>query len=157
MESLYVPSTTMQKVGAVGKWVMPYVLAGVVTACGFGFRWFASRASSDELATQIGSLKSDAAAIQSTAFSGESIAKDDAKQLAKLWPCIVTLQAELLVYRMYGRAATDPTRRGPLIESAKAFYTREFETQLKEHANDPAEALRIAMLARWSPGIASPP
>lgn len=150
IRSIHVPASTVQRLLSLWRWILPYVTGACIAALGFSTRWLESRVSREELATAIGEVAGVARAAQSTAFHADSLVSEHADQLGVMWRRIVMLEAELMVYRDYGRA--DPQKRGRLIEGARRFYSQEFETQLRTRANDPAEAARLAFLTPWRPG-----
>lgn len=148
MQSLHVPASTVQRVVRVVRWLVPSsgaLLAGVI----FTYRWFGSRASIDDVGTAVGTVSVVASAAQASAFSAESLAKAQALELAALWAHIVATRAELKVLREYGKA--DAQTRSKYIDEAQAFYVLQLEAQLRTHANNPAEAARLALLAQWRP------
>jgi hypothetical protein len=149
VKSLHVPATTVQRVVAVVRWLAPYALAGVVAAIGFGWRWFESRTSREDVAALITTATSSAAAAQATAHSAASLAKTHTVELVEVWKHVVAMRAELKVLRAYGRA--DGPTRSRYIDEAQAFYAREYEIQLASNRNNPAEAVRLALLAVWRP------
>jgi hypothetical protein len=151
MESIHVPARVLQRVAAVVKWIVPYVVAGIIALLGFGYRWIESRASREYVGEKVGEAVSGVKTIEANAFHATSLADAHERQLAALWLHAVTTDADLIVYREHGRAAADPAKRGPMIEAARRFYLREYEVQLRTHANDPAEAARLALLAPWRP------
>lgn len=151
VRSIHVPASTVQRMLALWRWALPYITGAAIAGVGFSTRWLESRVSREDLGAAIGAVKPVAAAAQATAFHAESLAQDHAEQLAVLWRHVIAIEAELTVYRDFGRA--DPARRGRLIEAARRFYTVEYETQLRTHANDPAEAARLAMLTLWRPDL----
>jgi hypothetical protein len=135
----------------LGKWLLPYATAAVLAGLGLGTRWFESRVSRTDLSNAVGAVQTVAVAAQSTAYHGASLADAHADQLAAVWDHLVSIEAELAVYRDHG--AVPPAKRGRLIELAKHFYAREYVLQLSTHANDPAEAARLALLAPWRPDL----
>jgi hypothetical protein len=151
MDSIHVPARVLQRVAVVVKWIVPYLVAGIIALLGFGYRWIESRASREYVGEKVGEAVGTVQAIKTDAYHGSSLADAHERQLAALWTHVVSIEAELVVYREHGRAAVDPQRRGPLLEQARRFYAREFEVQLRTHANDPAEAARLALLAPWRP------
>lgn len=148
-DSIHVPASTVRRIGAAWRWLVPYLTGGAIAAAGYSLTWLESRVSRTELGIAVGKVQTVASAAQATAYHAESLATDHSDQLASVWRYVIQIEAELIVYRDFGRA--DPARRGRLIEAAKRFYTNEFETQLRTHANDPTEAARIALLAPWRP------
>lgn len=151
MESIHVPARVLQRIAAVTKWIVPYLVAGIIALLGFGWRWIESRASREDVGIKVGEAVSGVKTIQANAFHASSLADAHERQLTALWAHLVSVEAELVVYREYSRLAADPARRGKLLEQARRFYAREFEVQLRTHATDPAEAERLAMLAPWRP------
>jgi hypothetical protein len=149
MDSLHVPRSVVQRLAAVVKWLLPYLLAGLFAGVGFGFRWLESRASRTDVAAAIAAVNAVAEEAKRNGYHGASLADSHARQLAALWSRLVAVEAELLVYREHGRA--DAARRGALVEQARKFYLREYEARLATHANDPSEAARLALLAEWRP------
>lgn len=149
IRSIHVPASTVQRLLALWRWVLPYITGAAIAGAGFSARWLESRVSREELGAAVGPVKVIATAAQTTAFHAESLATDHADQLAVLWRHVVLIESELTVYRDFGRA--DPARRGRLIESARRFYSAEYEQQLRTHATDPAEAARLALLTPWRP------
>lgn len=149
MDSLHVPRSITRPVVRVVHWVLPYAVLGLWTLVGGGFGWIESRASRKYVGDEVGKAKTIAKAAQSDAHTGASLARAHAIELRALWTYVVTQQAELMVLRAYGRADTE--RRNHMIESAKRFYELRLNEQLKEHANDPAEAAKQALLVEWRP------
>lgn len=149
MESIHVPASVLHRLLAVVRWLAPIALSAIVTFAGFGYRWFESRASRDDVATKVAKAVGAAAAAQSAAHHGTSLAEDHAKELAALWMHVIAVEAELKVYRDHGKA--DAAKRGQLIEEAKSFYALEHELQLRTHANDPALAARLTLMTKWRP------
>lgn len=149
MESIYA-SRTVQR---FGKWVLSLIGVALAAAVGtlgrVGCGWAESRASRTAVASEIAKHASELGEIKRQAYHGASLSDDNAAQTERLWEWEIAVQAELMVYRNYGRA--DAARRGELIEHAKRFYQREWDTQRKLHANDLAKAARITMLAEWRP------
>lgn len=148
-DSLRVPGTAVRRALAVGRWLLPYATAAALAGLGLGTRWFESRVSRTDLGDAVGAVATQAAAAQATAYHGASLADAHAEQLAAVWDHVVAIEAELLVYRDHG--AAPPAKRGRLLDEARRFFAREYVTQLATHANDPAEAARLALLAPWRP------
>jgi hypothetical protein len=148
-ESLHVPSSVVQRIGGVFRWLLPYITAGLVALAGLAYQWVESRVSRTEVSDLIAAVKTDLAAVRGDAFHGASMADSHQHQLAVLWSRVVAVEAELTVYREYGKA--DLAHRNRLVEQAKRFYTRAYAQQLAMHANDPEEAARLALLSEWRP------
>jgi len=129
-------------------WLAPSSGA-VLAAVLFTYRWFGSRASIDDVGTAVAVVSLDTKAAQKDAHHAASLADDHTKELHSMWWHIVAMRAELRVLREYGRQ--DAPTRSKYIEQAQGFYELQFEAQLKTHANDPAEAARLALLETWRP------
>lgn len=149
MQSLRVPGVVLQHLVRVVHWSLPYAVAGLWALLGGGFGWIESRPSRKEMGDKVGDAVALARAAQTDAHTGSSLARDHAKELRAIWIHIVDMEAELKVWREHSRL--EPEKRNQLIQEAKGFYERELTTQLKEHADDPGEAVRLALLARWRP------
>lgn len=149
LRSLRIPRSTVQKIAAVWRWLAPSVLTGLLTVAGFSWRWFDTRASRTEVADAVGSAIVIADAANASALTGSSMAKEHAHQIAAMWRLIIELNAEQMVWRQYSRQ--EPATRNAYIEAAKKFYAREWELQLSNRRNDPAEAARLTLLAQWRP------
>lgn len=147
--SLRVPASVVQRVLAVWRWIAPSALAATIATGGIGWRWFESRASRTDVGELVASASAEAKAAKATAFHAESLTTAHAGELRALWVHVVALRAELVVLRAYGKS--DAPTRSAYITEAQAFYEREFQTQLRTNAHDPAEAARLALQAKWRP------
>ena len=150
LESIHVSASTMQRISRIFGWAMPSASV-VLSSLALGYRWIGDRASIADVGTQIAPIGVVAKAAQADAFHATSLLKDHQYQLEHAWAEIVVLHAELEVYRTYGNK--DAHTRGRLIEDGTRFFRAEFDNQLESHPNDPAEACRRALLARWRPDI----
>lgn len=146
MQSIHVPASVLQSIWRVLKWAMPPASV-LLSGLALGYRWIGDRASVSYVAKSVAPVQLVAKAAQAEAFHCSSTLRVHDQQLSAAWAHLVTLHAELEVYRRYG--AKDPQRRGELIEDATRFYRAEFDRQLETH--DPAEAARRALLAAWRP------
>ncbi len=151
LRSLRVPGAVVQRAATVGRWLAPYVLAGVVTVITGGWRWFESRTSRTEVGREVATATLAAKAAKATAFHAESLATAHAAELRAIWSHVIAMRAELVVWRAY--AKTDALTRSGYIADAQEFYAREFELQLQRNAIDPAAAARLALQAKWRPGL----
>lgn len=149
LRSLHVPASVVQRVAGFVRWVLPYAVAGLFTLLGFGSKWLEARASREDVGAAVGGVATVAQAAQAAAHHAASLADGHVHELAALWSHVVAIRAELAVWRQYSRA--DASTRSGYVASAQAFYAREYEVQLRTHANDPAEAARLALLAPWRP------
>lgn len=147
--SLHVPATVVQRIGAVLRWLLPYVSAGLIAGAGFGYHWLTSRVGRNELAVARADLTTELRTLREQAFHASTLADAHQRQVTALWSHVVALEAELYVHRTYARAS--PTRIAQLIEQAKQFYALEYDRQLTTHTLDPAEACRLALLANFRP------
>ena len=147
MESLHVPASTVQRIVAMAKWLMPMLATGVTTVTALGWTWISSRTSVAEVAPKIAEVSTAAKAAQSSALTCEV----EAKMAYALG--IETARAQLDTWalaevdRQYSRSP----RRVEYIERARRFYAAAFDTYLEKNPNDPANALRRARLTVWRP------
>jgi hypothetical protein len=151
MQSLHVPASVLQRIASVVKWFVPAVVTGLCTALVFSFHWIGDRASTVFVADAIADSQKGLKDFEANAHHAATKVDEHERQLAALFEHVVAMQAELVVYREYGKAAADPVRRVRLLEQARKFYAVEYEIQLEKHANDPAEAARRALLVTWEP------
>lgn len=115
----------------------------------FVLNWFGSRASINDVTSSVTAATIAAKEAQATGHHAASLAKEHDAEIAALWTHVIAMRAELKVLREYGKQ--DAPTRSKYIESAQSFYSLQFEAQLRVHANDPAEAARLALLAQWRP------
>lgn len=143
------PRSVVERIGAVLRWLAPYVLGGLIALGGLGYRWIESRVGRVELAAATAPIKVEVGNLRAEAFHANTLANAHQSQLTALWSHTVEVEAELYVYRVYGKAS--PGRRAELIEQSKKFYAAEYARQLTTHTLDPAEACRLALLADFRP------
>jgi hypothetical protein len=150
MESIHVPATTVHRIATVVQWIAPYIVAGIITLCGFGSRWIISRTSIDEVKQEIrlSDVKEIAEAGQRLGTHCDSIVQLHDAQIQELGKTIVLIWADSEVDRAYSRSP----RRSEYIESARKFYAREYQAQLKSNPTNPALALEITRSVEWQPG-----
>jgi hypothetical protein len=152
MQSIHVPGSVLQRIATVVKWFVPAVVTGLCTALVFSFHWIGDRASTEFVADAIAESQKGLKDYALHALHASTKVDEHDRQIAALFEQVVAMQAELVVYREYSKAAADPSRRGRLLDQAHKFYAIEYEVQLEKHANDPAEAARRALLVTWEPG-----
>lgn len=148
MQSLHVPAATMQRIMRVAAWLAPSS-ATIMAAVLFTYRWFGSRASLEDVGQTIAMVSLDTKAAQKDAHHAASLADDHSTELRSMWWHVIAMRAELRVLREYGKQ--DAPTRSKYIEQAQGFYSLQFEEKLKTHANDPAEAARLALMETWRP------
>lgn len=136
----------MQRLAGVARWLLPSSGAALVM---FALNWFGSRASINDVASSVATASIAAKQAQGDAHHAASIATGHAAELAAIWGHIVAMRAELKVLRAFSKQ--DGETKSRYIEAAQSFYSLRFEEQLRVHANDPAEAARLALLAQWRP------
>jgi hypothetical protein len=148
VQSIHVSASALQRVARVVGWMMPPISV-VISVLALGYRWVGDRASIEDVGDRIGPVRQAAREAQAEAFHCSSVLKEHTRDINRAWAEIVMLHAELEVYRRYGNK--DPKRRGELIEDGIRFFRAEYDRQLEAHPNEPAEAARRALLARWRP------
>lgn len=147
MESLHVPASTVQRIVAVARWLMPMLATGITTVTALGWAWISSRTSVAEVAPKIAEVNSTAKAAASSALSCDVQAKMAVGLALETARAQLDTWAVAEVDRQYSRSP----RRGEYIERARRFYAAAFETHLEKNPNDPATALRRARQAVWRP------
>jgi hypothetical protein len=126
---------------------MPILATALTAALGIGWKWLATRASMEDVAAKVAEVSIAAKAAQSSALTCETDAKQQALQLHELSVMALETWSQQEVERQYSKSP----RKSEYMDRARRFYQREYETQLLTHANNPAEALRLTMLAVWRP------
>lgn len=126
---------------------MPILATALTAALGIGWKWLATRASTDDVAAKVAEFSSAAKAAQSSALTCETDINIQASLLHELSLMALESWSSAEVDRQYSKSP----RRAEYMDRARRFYRREYETQLLTHANNPAEALRLTMLAVWRP------
>lgn len=147
IESIHVPASTIQRIVAVLRWLMPILATGVTTIGAFGWGWISSRTSMAEVAPKIAEIGLSAKAAQAAVLhlevetaAAKALALETAKMQLEMWG-----QAEV------ERAYSKNPRRTEYIERARRFYIASFETHLERNPNDVAAAVRRARQAIWRP------
>lgn len=149
MDSIHVPGRVARWVLLAGKLALPVIGAAMLWLGRAGFGWVESRVSRDYVATRIANVDAIVVAIKGPAFHGSTMVDQHQRQLTFMWGRLVELEAELMVYRQYGKV--EPLRRNRLVTEARNFYAAEFDEQLKKHGNDLAEAAQAALRVNWKP------
>lgn len=149
LQSLHVPASTVQRVVRVVRWVAPWLVAGLTALVGLGWNWIMGRVSIVDVGNAVAPVSKVANEAQADSHHASSMANDHSVELAALWALVISMRAEQYVMRAYGKA--DPQSRSEYIDAAQKFYALRFEEQLRTHANNPAEAARLALLEQWRP------
>jgi hypothetical protein len=146
--SIHVPASVVQTIKRTLAWMIPSASV-VMSSVALGYRWLGDRASITEVGDRLAPVARAAEAAQAEAFHCSSVLHDEQILVNKAWAEVVLLHAELEVYRRY--SSQPPQRRAELIEDARRTFSAEFADRLHDTPNDPAEAARLALLARWRP------
>ena len=149
VRSIHVPGSVVARIARALAYLMPPASI-VISAVALGYRWVGNRASMEDVAVRLAPVAAAAKAAQAEAHHCASVLKEHKPQIDRAWGEVVSLHAELEVYRRHGIAVSrDAHRRGELIEDATHFFRAEYERLLEAHPNNPSEAARRAMFARW--------
>lgn len=138
----------MQRMSRVAKLLVPFIgaTAGGVTA---SYKWVGDRASIRDVREATAPLTSELKDLRATAFRCQVNNTDQQIQINHAYRMLIAAQAELEAHRMYGNKPI--LIRNGLIDSAKRFYSAEFERQFELRPTDPVEAARRTMLDLWRP------
>ena len=145
--SIHVPASTVQRIKAIVKLLVPVVLAAVATSLTTTWAWIKTRTSVDEVRPLVADVSIVAKAAQSQGFSNHQDLVALQQLAAELARTTIELHAQAEVDRAYSKSP----RRTEYIDRARRFYIRELERRLTEHPQNAADAVRLTRLAVWRP------
>jgi hypothetical protein len=149
MDSIHVPGRVAKWILTAGKILVPAIGAVLLWLGRAGYGWLESRVSRQDVAAQIATVQAIANAVRAPAYHGSSMVDAHQRQLIVMWARLVELEAELKVYREYGKVELQ--RRNRLVSEARNYYAAEFARQLQMHGNELDKAAEAAIRANWRP------